>query len=157
MSRCPDCQKRYQTTVGRCQPCFLERKAAAAEKQNQRHLERKLFRYQQDGSSAALRLAMLTRATPKWRDTKAIAKIYKEARRLTKQTGVGHHVDHIYPVMGALCCGLHVHQNLRVMDAAENIAKSNSHPLHESPALDGLSDLEIRVFIDEMRNSPRPA
>lgn len=90
------------------------------------------------------------------RDRQAISSIYKEAKRLTRETGIAHHVDHIYPIKGALCCGLHVHQNLRVLQAVENIAKSNTHPLDESPALEGMSDLEIRLFIDSMF-APRPA
>ncbi len=156
LTRCSSCRRRYQTHLGHCQPCALEHKAAAAEREAQRHLERKLFKYKADGSSAAMRKALLMRAAPRWRDRQAISRIYKEAKRLTRETGIAHHVDHIYPIKGSLCCGLHVHQNLRVLEAAENIAKSNTHPLDESPALEGMTDLEIRLFIDSMF-PPRPA
>lgn len=150
LRRCARCGKRFRADFGHCQPCALEAKAKAAERERVRHLERRLFRYHADGSSAAMRKALMMRAATVWRDRKAISRIYKEAQRLSRETGNPHHVDHIYPIKGGLCCGLHVHQNLRVLEAGENIAKGNSHPLGESPALEGMSDLEIRLFIDSM-------
>jgi len=150
LRRCSECQKRYRVDVGFCQPCADEAKAASQSRELARHRERRLFRYQADGSSAAMRKAMMMRAAPAWRDRAAISSIYREAKRLTLETGVPHHVDHIYPIKGMLSCGLHVHQNLRVLEASENIAKSNTHPLGESPALEGMTDLEIRLFIDSM-------
>lgn len=156
LTRCSSCKRRYRTDFGHCKPCALEQRERGRERERLRHLERRLFRYQADGSSAAMRKALLMRAAPVWRDRSAISNIYREAKRLTRETGRPHHVDHIYPVKGALCCGLHVHQNLRVLEAGENIAKSNTHPLGESPALEGMTDLEIRLFIDSM-HSPRPA
>lgn len=156
LSRCPICHRRFQSLIGRCVPCDLETKKRKDEIENRRHIERRLFRYQADGSSAAMRKALMLRAAPKWRDRQAISSIYSEAKRRTRETGTAHHVDHIYPIKGSLCCGLHVHQNLRVLSAAENITKSNTHPLDDSPALEGMSDLEIRLFVDEL-TSPRPA
>src|SRR5580704_9605208 len=38
---------------------------------------------------------------------------YDKARRLTKETGIRHVVDHIAPLNGALSCGLHVPWNLQ--------------------------------------------
>jgi hypothetical protein len=73
-------------------------------------------------------------ATPAWRDRDKIREIYKEAKRLTAETGIEHHVDHYYPVQGRLCCGLHVHQNLRVITASENCSKHAGHPMEDSPA-----------------------
>lgn len=48
---------------------------------------------------------------------------YKEARRLSTETGVPHEVDHITPVSKG---GLHHFQNLQVLTKAANQAKSDS-------------------------------
>ena len=50
---------------------------------------------------------------------------YEEARRLTEETGIVHHVDHIIPINHPLICGLHVETNLQVLPAAENSRKGN--------------------------------
>lgn len=60
-----------------------------------------------------------------WADSKAIAAIYAEARRLTAETGIAHHVDHEIPLLGTFVSGLHVETNLRVLLARDNILKSN--------------------------------
>ena len=63
-------------------------------------------------------------------ERKEIGEIYAEARRLTKQTGIEHHVDHIKP----LASGGEPHpSNLRVITAEENLKKGSSW--------DGRSDL----------------
>lgn len=49
-----------------------------------------------------------------------ISKIYAHAKRLTKETGVEHHVDHIMPLVGG---GEHHPSNLRVITAQENMKK----------------------------------
>lgn len=81
------------------------------------------------------RTATMILASPKWRDREKIKAIYDEAKRLTVETGVQYHVDHIYPLQGDFCCGLHVHHNLRVLTATENCSKNNGMSLHDSPAL----------------------
>ena len=67
----------------------------------------------------------LKRATPRWADLNAIAALYAEAKRLTKETGVPHSVDHEIPLKGETVCGLHVPWNLRVITQEENLVKSN--------------------------------
>lgn len=67
----------------------------------------------------------LDKATPPWADLDAIRKIYRYASRITKTTGIEHHVDHIIPINGKKVSGLHVESNLRVIPATENRTKSN--------------------------------
>jgi hypothetical protein len=64
-------------------------------------------------------------ATPSWASSDAIEAFYREARRLTKETGHKHHVDHIVPLVHPEVCGLHVESNLQVLTAAENQRKGN--------------------------------
>lgn len=86
------------------------------------------------GVAERKRSAKLSLAAPKWRDLDKIRAVYEEAKRLTEETGIAHHVDHYYPLQGLLCSGLHVHHNLRVLPASENCSKSNAQPLEDSPA-----------------------
>lgn len=64
-------------------------------------------------------------ATPPWADRDAMREIYKEAARVTSESGVKHHVDHIVPLKSNLVCGLHCEANLRVVPAVENLKKHN--------------------------------
>ena len=62
---------------------------------------------------------------PKWADHWAIVQVYAEARKLTRSTGVTHHVDHIIPLQGKMVSGLHVADNLQVLPGTDNIRKGN--------------------------------
>lgn len=73
----------------------------------------------------AWRRAMKKQATPPWVDRAALVAIYREARRLTQETGRKHHVDHIVPLVSAIVCGLHVPWNLQPLFYKDNHRKSN--------------------------------
>lgn len=63
-------------------------------------------------------------AQPAWANRKLINNIYRQARAMRKQ-GKKVEVDHIYPLQHPNFCGLHVHNNLRIIPAKENAQKSN--------------------------------
>ena len=73
------------------------------------------------------RLALQRSATPSWADLELIESIYAKAKQLEAETGIKWHVDHSVPLKSKLVCGLHVQDNLVLMTASENIAKSNRH------------------------------
>lgn len=79
-------------------------------------------------SSQARRRKAERRATPAWADLARIEIIYVLAQQLSIETGTKHSVDHIYPLQGKKVCGLHVHDNLRVIPLRENCSKQNREP-----------------------------
>jgi len=76
------------------------------------------------------RTAKLQR-TPPWSTKdhfKQIQEVYIEAARLTRETGIPHHVDHIVPLRGKNVSGLHVPWNLQILIGPGpngNLAKGN--------------------------------
>lgn len=79
-------------------------------------------------ADTAFRKKRIKNATPKWLTEEQHAQIvavYEESARLTQETGVSHHVDHIVPVRGKLVSGLHVPWNLQILTADENYIKNN--------------------------------
>lgn len=124
--------KAYAATVRMCPTCAMERAPLENDKDRKKAYQ---VRRQTQDLPYQRRMIALALATPIWRDRAAIRIIYEEARRLTRETGIQYHVDHYYPLQGDLCCGLHVHQNLRIITATENFSKHKKHPMDESPAL----------------------
>ena len=140
-SRCADC---INDQIKQGYHDDVERSRQKAKETHQRHLtgRRKWYysnheqrkaackaRYYRDKTPYLLRSASrrkaIQRATPSWANVEAIKAIYAEAVEKTLQTGVLHHVDHIDPLTSDRVCGLHVHNNLQILPAAENFAKHN--------------------------------
>lgn len=93
-------------------------------------------RYQQKNSGktafkSSKRRAVKLKATPIWADLSKMQQMYLEAERLTRETGIAHHVDHIFPLQGETSCGLHVETNMVVTPWRENLEKGNSLPVYE--------------------------
>jgi len=73
------------------------------------------------------RIARKKMAVPKWANEFFIEEAYCLAALRTKMLGHQWHVDHIVPLQSKIVCGLHVHNNLRVIPRTENLAKGNRH------------------------------
>lgn len=70
---------------------------------------------------ASKRRAYKAKALPKW-----LTKSQKaEIQRIYDECPAGYHVDHIIPLKGRNCCGLHVPWNLQYLTAEDNLKKSN--------------------------------
>ena len=64
--------------------------------------------------------------TPAWANMDKMNETYKECKRISEETGILHHVDHIIPLNGRNVSGLHVETNLQIITAYENLSKRNS-------------------------------
>lgn len=89
---------------------------------------RKNFREKNKGyinNYCAIRRAIKFNATPSWANQTLIKKIYEVAHELTKEKGINFHVDHIVPLKNKFVCGLHVADNLQILESSINQSKGN--------------------------------
>lgn len=104
---------------------------ASREKYREQMLERKRVYFKANKhlwtAYANKRRARLLNATPGWADFDKITAIYKECAELSALLGVQHHVDHIIPLQGRNVCGLHVENNLQILEGLENRRKANKY------------------------------
>lgn len=75
---------------------------------------------------AARKSAKLQR-TPKWCDRSIVNAYYDVCAFFNKVNGyIKYHVDHVIPIQGSVVSGLHVHNNLQIILASENVRKHNT-------------------------------
>jgi len=100
--------------------------------QNREIILERMKQYQKDNPDKvrairARRRARKKNATVGWTDHKIIDDLYSEANRLEKNDNIPRHVDHIIPIgtqkEDAFVCGLHVHNNLRILTEKENLCR----------------------------------
>ena len=78
----------------------------------------------------AKRRAAKLQRTPMWLiqdDLLLIEAKYAVARWLSDVVGVPYHVDHNIPLLGELVSGLHVPDNLTILQGIENLSKKNKY------------------------------
>ena len=112
--------EKYVSTSS-CAPCLkrkglekLNNKELMAPYRTKEKANNKTYRYRAKKYSDA---AVLTQE-----EHERILTIYKECAKLTEETGVPHHVDHIHPISKG---GKHHPDNLQILTATENVRKSN--------------------------------
>ena len=111
-------KSRHQELTTRWYDENTEKQLENSKKVYQKNKPRKLLDYYR-------REERIARATPSWVDKKDLLKIYKQAEKITKTTGIPHEVDHIHPLVHKLICGLNVPWNLQIITAKENRRKAN--------------------------------
>ena len=113
---------------GQCKFCVNEKRKERKDSINAK--QRKYYRNNRQYyiTKAYLRNKQVARAKPAWLTEEhefMLEEIYELRDLRSKLTGVVHHVDHIVPLRGQNCCGLHVPWNLQVIPAVDNLSKSN--------------------------------
>lgn len=75
--------------------------------------------------ASRVRKLIVAEQTPAWANKKAIRQVYACAVTFSKKFNVNYQVDHIIPLRGKNVCGLHVENNLQILEAKLNVSKSN--------------------------------
>jgi hypothetical protein len=71
------------------------------------------------------RMQLQKKATPKWANKFFIKEIYDLAKLRSKIFNKQFEVDHVIPINSKKVCGLHVENNLQILEKAQNRIKSN--------------------------------
>lgn len=116
--------KWYRTDKGKAQVAkYRERNSGRVKQTMSEYYQNNKDRFYE---SAAKRDFVVSRATPPWADLSKIRKLVRERERITAETGIPHHLDHIVPLQGENVSGLHCEDNLQIITARENLSKGNS-------------------------------
>jgi hypothetical protein len=100
----------------------------------QHHLNNKIWKKlnpSKNAKNSSAKRAKKLQATPSWLTAihhAQIQEMYDVAVAKTIQTGIKHHVDHIFPLQGKNFSGLHAPWNLQVIPELDNISKKNKFP-----------------------------
>lgn len=103
-------------------------RAANPDKMKQLDREYRQANPDKNAAKAAKARADRAQATPPWltkEHIKEIQSFYSTAKALEQAFGGKYDVDHIHPIKGDTCCGLHVPWNLQVLPAGANRSKGN--------------------------------
>lgn len=65
------------------------------------------------------------KATPTWSEAEKIQVLYEKCKWLESLTGLKYEVDHVVPLQGKDVCGLHIWENLQILEVIENRTKGN--------------------------------
>lgn len=109
-------------------------RAANPEKMKQLDKEYRQKNPDKNAAKAAKARADRAQATPPWLTKDHLEEIesfYATAKALEQAFGGKYDVDHIHPIKGRTCCGLHVPWNLQVLPADKNRKKSNKLPIRD--------------------------
>lgn len=130
-SACKLCKKKwernYYVNEGNAEKCLKHREKTKEYQRTTQKEWRKRNQGVKNFHTAKYR-ALKKQATPKWLtkdQVESIRDLYRQARKLTEETGIKHHVDHVCPLNGRISSGLHVPWNLQILTEEENLKKSN--------------------------------
>lgn len=120
--------------LNRERDCAYARSYRAANKERNAELDRQYKKDNRAKLTAAQNARYLLNriATPKWLSwlhRLQITELYEISAAKSMQTGIEHHVDHIFPLRGKYFCGLYVPWNLQVIEATQNVRKWRSPPV----------------------------
>lgn len=132
-SECKDCQSEYRKKhySNNKEAAYLYNKNRRSMHKEEiktykrQHKKKRLAYY--SALNAKRRSSKLQR-TPKWADLEKIKAYYDVCAFFNEVNGyTKYHVDHIAPLQGKNVSGLHVHTNLQVIPAKENLTKGNKY------------------------------
>lgn len=118
-------EARRKTPEGRVLAALRTREYVTRQKAKDPDFHKRQYHKNRERRIASVVRHRMKKFTPRWADQEAIDRIYSEARRLSDETGIQYHVDHVVPLKGRSVTGLHVANNLQILSAYQNQRKWN--------------------------------
>ena len=119
---------RYRKDPQKSIAASLAYQQASPERARERRAKWKRVNPHLVAADTAKRRAAKRMATPKWLTVEHLKEIENMYLDAATKPGGPWHVDHIYPLISNVVCGLHVPWNLRVISAKDNWSKNNRLP-----------------------------